>query len=514
MTMVSRRGFMAGGLTLGAMSAVDTPAATTNRPERRLIAETRSLEVNDRAATIFRLADEAGHSGLFLAPGERFHVKLSNQTTDHTIIHWHGQLPPWTQDGFPWPQTPPLAPGTKRVYDYAPIPGTYWMHSHQGLQEQSLMTAPLIINDATELREDRQQIVLMLHDFSFTAPAALLAGLTSQTPSQIHAMARVSENVAASSLPKISSKNSVGMMQDMPGMGNMIPGHMGTKSKDNGMGSMDGMTMDLNDIDYDAFLANDRTLRDPAIVRVDRSGRVRLRIINGASSSQFWVDLGAVTGYVVAVDGHRVHPVAGRRFPLAIAQRLDILINMPGSGAFPILARLEGTRRCTGIVLATPGASVRRLEETGLDTMQPIDNSLETRLVARAPQARSCASDGSCRRHETLFLVAERGILASYHAADAQEGSTCRNRDGQPFDDGAPDAPSRPHVSGHRGERSAAPGGCARHRAGYANDGQRADRLRCQQSWALAAPLPQPLSHDDGHDDRGPLRQYYGLGTD
>lgn len=388
MTMVSRRGFMAGGLTLGAMSAVDTPAATTNRPERRLIAETRSLEVNDRAATIFRLADEAGHSGLFLAPGERFHVELSNQTTDHTIIHWHGQLPPWTQDGFPWPQTPPLAPGTKRVYDYAPIPGTYWMHSHQGLQEQSLMTAPLIINDATELREDRQQIVLMLHDFSFTAPAALLAGLTSQTPSQIHAMARVSENVAASSLPKISSKNSVGMMQDMPGMGNMIPGHMGTKSKDNGMGSMDGMTMDLNDIDYDAFLANDRTLRDPAIVRVDRSGRVRLRIINGSSSSQFWVDLGAVTGYVVAVDGHRVHPVAGRRFPLAIAQRLDILINMPGSGAFPILARLEGTRRCTGIVLATPGASVRRLEETGLDTMQPIDNSLETRLVARAPLAR------------------------------------------------------------------------------------------------------------------------------
>ncbi|WP_264798158.1 multicopper oxidase domain-containing protein, partial [Acidocella aminolytica] len=77
-------------------------------------------------------------------------------------MHWHGQLPPWTQDGFPWPQTPPLAPAATRAYNYAPIPGTYWMHSHQGLQEQSLMTAPLIVRDAIELREDRQEIVLML----------------------------------------------------------------------------------------------------------------------------------------------------------------------------------------------------------------------------------------------------------------------------------------------------------------------------------------------------------------
>jgi FtsP/CotA-like multicopper oxidase with cupredoxin domain len=304
------------------------------------------------------------------------------------IIHWHGQLPPWTQDGFPWPQTPPLAPAATRAYDYAPIPGTYWMHSHQGLQEQSLMAAPLIVRDATELREDRQEIVLMLHDFSFTAPDALLAGLTGQTPSQIHAMARMSENVAASSTPQTSGENAMGMMQGMQGMGNMMSGHMGAMSKGNGMGSMDGMKMDLNDIDYDAFLANDRTLRDPEIVRMERSGRVRLRIINGASSSQFWIDLGAVTGHVVAVDGHPVYPVAGRRFPLAIAQRLDILVDLSGAGAFPVLARLEGTRRRTGIVLATPGAPVARIEDTGLDKMQPVDNSLETRLVARAPLVR------------------------------------------------------------------------------------------------------------------------------
>ena len=70
------------------------------------------------------------------------------------------------------------------------------------------------------------------------------------------------------------------------------------------------MQMDLNDIHYDAFLANDRTLADPEVVRVERSGRIRLRIINGASSSQFWIDLGGLVGQVVATDGHPVHPVA------------------------------------------------------------------------------------------------------------------------------------------------------------------------------------------------------------
>jgi FtsP/CotA-like multicopper oxidase with cupredoxin domain len=63
------------------------------------------------------------------------------------------------QDGFPCPHSPPIADGAVEAYDYAPIPGTYWMHSHHGLQEQSLLTAPLIVRDVAELREDRQDVV-------------------------------------------------------------------------------------------------------------------------------------------------------------------------------------------------------------------------------------------------------------------------------------------------------------------------------------------------------------------
>jgi FtsP/CotA-like multicopper oxidase with cupredoxin domain len=142
--------------------------------------------------------------------------------------------------------------------------------------------------------------------------------------------------------------------------------------------------MDLNDVQYDAFLANDRTLADPEIVRVDRGGRVRLRIINGASSSQFWIDLGDLTGRVVATDGHAVQPVPGKLFPIATAQRLDILIDLPAAGTFPILARLEGSVRQTGIILATSGAQISRIGD-GAQAASPIDNSLEVRLAAAEP---------------------------------------------------------------------------------------------------------------------------------
>src|SRR6202022_320501 len=203
-------------------------AATAPEPAAALslTAGTRTLSVNGKAARVFSLIGPNGKPGITLSPGEGFHVDLVNESATSPIIHWHGQLPPWTQDGFPWPQTPPIPAGDTQSYDYAPIPGTFWMHSHQGMQEQSLMTAPLIVHSIEDMRADRQEVVLMLHDFSFHTPEELLAGLTKSNGSQ-------------SAMPKSGTGNSM----------DMSSGSMGAMN----MGS--GMAMDLNDIDYDAFLA-------------------------------------------------------------------------------------------------------------------------------------------------------------------------------------------------------------------------------------------------------------------
>jgi FtsP/CotA-like multicopper oxidase with cupredoxin domain len=371
-TLLNRRKILASGIAMaGAIPFLQTPRATAAPESRtaglRLTAGTRTLAVNGKPARVFGLTGPNGTPGITLSPGERFHVDLVNQAGTSTLVHWHGQLPPWTQDGFPWPQTPPIPAGDTQSYDYAPIPGTYWMHSHHGMQEQSLMTAPLIVRSAEDVRADRQEVVLMLHDFSFRAPEELLAGLTKSSRNQ-------------SAMPKSGMDKAMNM-----GSGSSMGGmNMGTMSAMN-MGS--GVVMDLNDIGFDAFLANDRTFADPEVIRTEQDGRVLLRLINGASSTQFWIDLGALSGTVVAVDGHPVRPVRGTRLPLAMAQRLDVLIDLPGNGAYPISAQVEGKRARTGIVLAASGAPVSRLAAEAGENAPPVDLSLERRLEAATPLA-------------------------------------------------------------------------------------------------------------------------------
>ena len=371
----SRRDFLGAALAAGVLPILPGSVRAASPVPKRLVAGTRVLEVNGRPAKVFGLIGPDGRPGIRLAPGERFRMDLVNQAGTRTIVHWHGQLPPWMQDGFPWPQTPPIANGAVQAYDYAPIPGTYWMHSHHGLQEQSLLTAPLIVHDVAELREDRQEVVLMLHDFTFRTPGEVLAGLTGTSVAAAQAIVQAAEDSPGRKGDSHAPEpRMAGMAADAPSMA--MPGMT--------MSGPGGRQMGLNDVHYDAFLANDRTLADPEIVRVERGGRIRLRIINGASSSQFWLDLGELVGLVVAADGHPVHPVAGSRFPIAMAQRLDILIDLPRAGAFPILARLEGTGRQTGIVLAAPRVGIPRIADSS-QAAPPVDNSLEARLTAMEP---------------------------------------------------------------------------------------------------------------------------------
>ena len=114
------------------------------------------------------------------------------------------------------------------------------------------MAAPLIVRDPAESGLDEQEVVILLHDFSFRSPEEIRADLASGT----------SQSGAA--------------MAGMP-MGGAAGGRV---------------AMHANDVEYDAFLANDRTLADPEVVRVDSGGRVRLRVINAASSTNFQIDLG------------------------------------------------------------------------------------------------------------------------------------------------------------------------------------------------------------------------------
>src|ERR1700676_1442858 len=186
-SLLTRRQIVASGVAMaGTIPFLPRAAAAseTRTAKLRLTVGTRTLAVNGKTARVFGLIGPNGNPGITLSPGERFDVDVVNQAGTSPIVHWHAQLPPWRQDGFPWPQTPSIPAGDTRSYDYAPIAGTYWMHSHQGMQEQSLMTAPLIVRSAEDMRADRQEVMLLLHDFSFHTPDELLAALTKSNGSQ------------------------------------------------------------------------------------------------------------------------------------------------------------------------------------------------------------------------------------------------------------------------------------------------------------------------------------------
>jgi FtsP/CotA-like multicopper oxidase with cupredoxin domain len=304
----------------------------------------RDIQVNGKPASVFGIMQPDGTHGLTTTVGQQFRVRLENHLDEPSLIHWHGLAPPWQQDGVPGISAPPIAPGSSADYDFAlAYDGTFWMHSHQGLQEQLLMTAPLIIREQPGTT-DEQEVVILLSDFSFTPPEQIFAGLRKP------------------------------MM--MSGMSGMAMGGAGAP--------------DLNDVKYDAFLANDRTLAEPEIVPVEPGAKIKLRVINGASMSAFHLDLGQLDGMLTAVDGMPIVPVKGRRFPLAVAQRLDISLVMPRApAAYPVLAILEGERRQTGIILRVGQAAVTRVADTARKASTALTLDLERQLRAAKPlQAR------------------------------------------------------------------------------------------------------------------------------
>ena len=377
MTRLSRRGFLAASAAASA-SLVLPARARAATDSFALTATTRVIEVQGRAATVMGLVNAQGGLGLTLDPGQRFRTDLTNALDIETIVHWHGQIPPNAQDGVP-NTNPMLKPGETRAYDFAPRPGTFWMHSHIPEQEIGLLAAPLIVRRPEEVAADRQEVVMFLHDFAFRTPQEVLAGVTGGTAIDHTAMDH-SAMPMGGGMAGMSGMGAMAGMQGMGDMASMMPGAGGMSGMMGG-----GMAMDLNDFDFDAYLANDRTLDDPEVIAVERGGRVRLRVVNGAAMTAFWIDLGTVTGRLVAVDGEPVVPLAGSRFSAAPAQRLDIEFELPADGtALPVLALREGARERTGIILAPKGAAVPKLAALSEADHPPVSGDMRQELALRA----------------------------------------------------------------------------------------------------------------------------------
>lgn len=296
----------------------------------------KEVTVNGQKASVFGLVQPDGTVGLTAKKGEAFNVTLVNRLKVPTSIHWHGLILPNRQDGVAFITQYPLYPQTHYHYEFPLIQaGTFFMHSHYGLQEQKLLAAPLILHDEEENGVADQEVVVLLSDFSF------------KSPSQIYRELRCKKEMS-------SAKK-----MDRP---------------------------DVVEVKYDAFLANFQTLDNPPIFPVKPGSRVRMRLINSASATNFWVDLEALEGEAIAVDGNRIQPLHGKVFELGIAQRIDILVTIPkDGGTFPIFAKGEDTMMQTGFLLSTTEPLAPSLSMLTSEKAEIIVNKQESLLHALHP---------------------------------------------------------------------------------------------------------------------------------
>lgn len=328
---MSRRGFIGRSAGIAGAGILGLKAAPALAAAPALTVSSRTIEVAKKAAKVFGVVGAGGKPGVIATQGDRFLLAVLNDTPLPLQMHWHGQTKAPASQDRSRPDGGTLAAGQTDVHDFELTSGTHWMHSHT-LTEQQLLAAPMIAREKDA--GDVQDVIVMLHDFAFRAPEEILAELGGKNTHTQH-----------SATPQH----------------NMHQGHNMPRSMPSHAGHMMGM-QHANDVRYDAFLANDRTLDDPEAVKVEKGGRVRLRIINGGTATAFFISVPGLRHRCIAVDGSACAPLASESYPLAQGQRLDLQVDIPaGGGAFPVFAQVEDAAERTGIILATAGASIAKI---------------------------------------------------------------------------------------------------------------------------------------------------------
>ena len=424
---LNRRQLLIGGGALGALALAGPLRARAQVPPL-LTAESTTIEVKGKAAKVFVVRGPSGE-GIFAKEGDRLSGSLVNASGTPLQMHWHGQIFAPPEQDRARPDGTPLAPGGTDAVDYPLTPGTHWMHSHS-MTEQQLLAAPLITREADA--GEAQDVVVMLHDFAFRSPQEILAELGAAGGHGAHGAGPMPSQAMDAPGMGQQGMGHDGMGHDGVGHGAMGHGAMGHGGMGQagmgqagmgqagmgpasmptppigagyGMGAGHGMGAGMmggtamggagmagmahaNDVAYDAYLANRRTLADPEVVRVEKGAAVRLRIINGGTATAFFITVPGLEPRCVAVDGSPCVPVRAPAFPLAQGQRIDLVVDIPKEGgAFPVLAQVEGATARTGLILATAGATIPRVAEAAEQAQGLLDLSFESTLAATRPLA-------------------------------------------------------------------------------------------------------------------------------
>jgi FtsP/CotA-like multicopper oxidase with cupredoxin domain len=342
---VDRRQFLSETLAAAALVAVPRAAAafgnTTTR-EFVLTAREATPQVGITPWPTWTYDGRVPGPEIRLTRGDRVRIQLDNRLPQPTTIHWHGLAVPPAMDGVVGLSQPAVQPGQSFTYEFdVTQSGTFFYHSHVGLQLDRGLYGPLVVEEPGEndrLRIDREY-VLVLDDWLTVAPEEALASI----------------------------RSGGGMM------GGEGPAYVG-------------------------YLLNGTTLASR--LAVTRGERVRLRLINAASATPFRVGLTGHTLTVTHADGQPVSPLEVSTLVIGMGERYDVIVSATNPGTWPLLVSSSNSAVPTSLgVLVYTGyernvappfvwpselQAGRRLRYEDLRASSPTEASLPVSLIIPA----------------------------------------------------------------------------------------------------------------------------------
>ncbi|PIW54082.1 MAG: copper resistance system multicopper oxidase [Sphingomonadales bacterium CG12_big_fil_rev_8_21_14_0_65_65_10] len=373
---IPRRSFLSGSVALAAASALTVPAWARGGSLRHAAKGPPELSGEDINLTIdrahFSTGGRSGHAVAIngsvpgplvrLREGQDVRLHVTNNLDEDSSIHWHGLLVPFQFDGVPGVSFPGIRPGETFTYEF-PIrqSGTYWWHSHSGLQEQAGHYGPLVIEaaDGSDAQYDRDYVVL-------------LSEFTPLHPHEVMRKLKVGEHYFNRQMQTATNGEMSGEMRREWAKMRMNP-------------------RDISDVTGSTytFLMNGHGPADDLEYLFKPGERVRLRFINGSAMTFFNVRIPGVEMKVIQVDGQDVRDVAVDEFQIATAETYDVVVE-PKAGAHTIVAEaMDRSGMGVATLTDTPGRKglVPPLREpvtltmadmgmAGMDEMEGMDHSM------------------------------------------------------------------------------------------------------------------------------------------
>ena len=323
MSTLSRRHLIKSTAALAAASALPMPAWAKGQSlshARKGFGEVSGEDIELAIGNHhFAIGNRSGHAvavnGTIPGPlvrlreGQQARLHVTNTLAEDSSIHWHGLLVPFQFDGVPGVSFPGIRPGERFTYDF-PIrqSGTYWWHSHSGLQEQAGHYGPIIVESADpDPRYDRDYVVL-------------LSEFTPLHPHDIMRKLKVGEHYFQRDMLTASEGTMPGAMRRMWGKMRMNP-------------------RDISDVTGSTytFLVNGHGPQDDLQFAFVPGERVRLRVINGSAMTFFNLRIPGVPMTVIQADGQDVDEVEVDEFQIGVAETYDVIVSPP-AGSHAIVA--------------------------------------------------------------------------------------------------------------------------------------------------------------------------------